>query len=282
MAELTFDAEIHDRKFRRAHGNKHFGENIKREHYVVVTSSSIPWLLSEYLWVDDDRVGALARSASQQEEENRVEEEPPQDDPLAESSQNATGESFGNVNLQIRRESNGGNGGRFHRLSEGENVEENDDLEEESPAVPHLMSEDEIMHKYWKVVSSVRLTSMAFQRWMCVLTVAVLFWTATRLVYWLSHSPSLHGIFALILPLSLLPLLASSYAEVNYEGVKVLQTVAPNMRRIHMFQYLYGMPIQLTCYGHRISYGTMGTVLAAIMAAFTSKILLQEMNKIMK
>lgn len=55
----------------------------------------------------------------------------------------------------------------------------------------------------------------------------------------------------------------------------------PTPDRIHMFQYLYGMPIQMTAYGHRISYGTMGTVLAAIMAAFASKIMLQEMNAVL-
>jgi hypothetical protein len=40
------------------------------------------------------------------------------------------------------------------------------------------------------------------------------------------------------------------------------------------------MPIQMTVYGHPFTYGTMGTVLAAVVAAFLSKILLQEMNKI--
>ena len=54
----------------------------------------------------------------------------------------------------------------------------------------------------------------------------------------------------------------------------------PTPQRIQMFQYLYGMPVQLTCYGHRISYGTMGTVLAGILAAFASKILLQELNMV--
>lgn len=49
-----------------------------------------------------------------------------------------------------------------------------------------------------------------------------------------------------------------------------------------MFQYLYGMHIQMTAYGHRISYGTMGTVLAGVMAAFASKILLEEMNDVFK
>jgi hypothetical protein len=40
------------------------------------------------------------------------------------------------------------------------------------------------------------------------------------------------------------------------------------------------MPIQMAVYGHPLTYGTMGTVLAAVVAAFLSKILLQEMNKI--
>jgi hypothetical protein len=43
------------------------------------------------------------------------------------------------------------------------------------------------------------------------------------MVYWLSHTPTLYGVFMFILPLLLLPLLASSYAEVNYEGAKILQ-----------------------------------------------------------
>ena len=40
------------------------------------------------------------------------------------------------------------------------------------------------------------------------------------------------------------------------------------------------MPIQLTVYNHPISYGTMGTVFMAILAAFASRIVLQEVNKL--
>jgi hypothetical protein len=54
-------------------------------------------------------------------------------------------------------------------------------------------------------------------------TVTVLFWSAVRIVYWLSHTPSLYGVLSLVLPLFVLPLLASAYAEVNYEGIVVLQ-----------------------------------------------------------
>jgi hypothetical protein len=58
------------------------------------------------------------------------------------------------------------------------------------------------------------------------------------------------------------------------------QSILPTIQRTSLFRYLYGMPIQMTVYGHPFTYGTMGTVLAAVVAAFLSKILLQEMNKI--
>ena len=45
-----------------------------------------------------------------------------------------------------------------------------------------------------------------------------------------------------------------------------------------MFQYLYGHPVQMNVYGHAITYGTIGTVVAGILAAFASKILLQEIS----
>ena len=53
----------------------------------------------------------------------------------------------------------------------------------------------------------------------------------------------------------------------------------PKKERVAMLKYLYNMPIRMTAYGHPISYSTMGTVLIGILAAFASKILLQEMNK---
>ncbi len=59
----------------------------------------------------------------------------------------------------------------------------------------------------------------------------------------------------------------------------IFQTISPTWSD-STFQYLYGMPIQLTAYGHMISYGTIGTALSAIMAALASKIFLQEMSKI--
>ena len=36
--------------------------------------------------------------------------------------------------------------------------------------------------------------------------------------------------------------------------------------------------VQMTVYGHAITYGTIGTVVAGILAAFASKVLIQEIG----
>jgi len=169
----------------------------------------------------------------------------------------------------------------FRQLSEEDEPDDPGDVVEDDDYVPKLLSDDELLHKYWRHVNATRLTSNAFQRWMCLVTMTVLFWSAIRIVYWLSHSPSLYGVLSLILPLSILPLLASAYAEVNYQGIQVFQSILPTQERTAWFRYLYGNPIQLTVYNYPVNYGTMGTVLAAILAAFASRIFLQEMNKIL-
>jgi len=172
--------------------------------------------------------------------------------------------------------------GNFQRLSETEaGDDDNSSINEENSIEPKILSDEELLHKYWKLVNATRLSSNAFQRWMCFVTVTVLFWSAIRIVYWLSHTPTLYGVFSLILPLFILPLLASAYAEVNYQGFQVFQSIIPTKERTSLFRYLYGTKIQLNVYGYPVTYGTMGTVLAAILAAFASRILLQEMNKVL-
>ena len=38
----------------------------------------------------------------------------------------------------------------------------------------------------------------------------------------------------------------------------MFQSILPTEKRVQVFQYLYGQPIQMTVYGHAISYGTIG------------------------
>ena len=123
----------------------------------------------------------------------------------------------------------------------------------EASFTPHIMSEQEIMHKYWKISMNVRLASIALQRWMSSIVGMISAWSAIRMVFWLSHAPSWDGVVMFIVPLLLLPLLASSYAEVNYEGVKVIQV---NIWRFILWQqvnssripWTIGCWILLTCH----------------------------------
>lgn len=236
--------------------------------------------LEQFVWFDDDNLAnslmeTTAQSGAKQEPESLVDTDA---GPEPE-------EAFRNLELRLGGEvvevvhSRGQeqpisttSHSRFRQLEE--------DGEEETAVEPHIMSIQEMMHQYWRINMSVRLASVALQRWMCSILALVTTFSAIRMVYWLSHTPTLYGVFMFILPLLLLPLLASSYAEVNYEGTKILQSILPTPERVVLFQYLYGQPIQMTVYGHSLTYGTIGTVVAGILAAFSSKILLEEISHI--
>ena len=84
---------------------------------------------------------------------------------------------------------------------------------------------------------SITLTSQAFQRWLCLVVGAVTFWTSVLICRWLTADPTLSGILSFIFPLLIIPLLASIYAEVNYESGNVLQ-VNITSDQISMFRFL--------------------------------------------
>ena len=123
---------------------------------------------------------------------------------------------------------------------------------------PRIMTNQDIASKYWSISLNIRMISVKLQRWMSTIMGLVSAWTAIRLAHWLSHTPTWYGVLMLIMPLILIPLLTSSYAEVNYEGGKVIQSIFPTEARVPMFRYLYGQPMQMTVYSHAITYGTIG------------------------
>ena len=50
----------------------------------------------------------------------------------------------------------------------------------ETEVVPHILSEQEIMHKYWRISMNVRLASVALQRWMSSIIGLITTWSAIR------------------------------------------------------------------------------------------------------
>ena len=144
----------------------------------------------------------------------------------------------------------------FHRLSESIDRECSHKEPDEDTINPHIMTEEEIMNKYWKLMvrlyqissyfgqalkckdkhkminkilsplqTSTTSISHAFQRWLSLTASAVTFWTSVLICRWLTTDPTLSGILSFIFPILIIPILASIYAEVNYECNNVLQVI---------------------------------------------------------
>ncbi len=125
--------------------------------------------LLDYHWVDHDRIGDLMKQATMEqaiaagngtEEKNKTDEDAVEG--ALEDDDSSSGErrrgydeqirSMPNVVLQLREEDEN-NGRRFQPLQEEEQDHWGEDEEEESHNLsPHIMSGQEIMHKYWKLV----------------------------------------------------------------------------------------------------------------------------------
>ena len=77
----------------------------------------------------------------------------------------------------------------------------------------------------WPLQTSTTSISHAFQRWLSLTASAVTFWTSVLICRWLTTDPTLSGILSFIFPILIIPILASIYAEVNYECNNVLQVI---------------------------------------------------------
>ena len=69
-------------------------------------------------------------------------------------------------------------------------------------------------------------------------------------------------------------------AECSHSSIcMVTRSVSSDVQYVTLL-IIMTVKVQMTVYGHAISYGTIGTVVAGILAAFASKILLQEISAI--
>ncbi|XP_050735308.1 uncharacterized protein LOC127007891 isoform X2 [Eriocheir sinensis] len=126
--------------------------------------------------------------------------------------------------------------------------------------------------------SRLKMSSMALQRWMMSIISLVVMWLAMNLVIWLNINPSLIDLANFFLPLSLLPLLASAYAEVNQEGQRLIKFICPLEERLQLIYVLQMSPLQMTVYGFSLTYSTITTAAFGILLAFASKVLIQEIS----
>lgn len=65
------------------------------------------------------------------------------------------------------------------------------------------------------------VTSRYLQRWLASWIAFVVIWDSCFIIYWTKHNASLLGIVEFMVPLFLLLLVSSAYAEVNAEGQRL-------------------------------------------------------------
>ncbi|CAL4062927.1 unnamed protein product, partial [Meganyctiphanes norvegica] len=141
-----------------------------------------------------------------------------------------------------------------------------------------LMSNSEILYRYWKIQSRLRLSSVALQRWMMSIISLVSIWLAINLVYWLTYDPTIVDLADFFLPMLFLPLLSTAYAEVNQEGHRLLKFICLTEHRLAMIHVLNYSPLEMTMYGFTLSYSNISTVMFGVILAFASKVLIQKIS----
>ncbi|XP_064080856.1 uncharacterized protein LOC135197733 isoform X2 [Macrobrachium nipponense] len=150
--------------------------------------------------------------------------------------------------------------------------------QDESVRLVPLMSNSEILFRYWKMQCRLRMSSLALQRWVVSVVSLVIIWLTMNLVMWLTYDPSLLDLANFFLPLALLPLLSSAYAEVNLEGARLLKFICLIEERLQLIYVLQNSPLQMTVFGFTLSYSTITTAAFGILLAFASKVLIQEIS----
>ncbi|KAG8194648.1 hypothetical protein JTE90_003121 [Oedothorax gibbosus] len=158
-------------------------------------------------------------------------------------------------------------------------LESNNGAPLDSTTTPHTMTNEELLHHFWKLNCRLRFSSCALQRWYASFVSLVLLRCSTYLVHWLGHPATVFDILQFALPLILLIVLSTAIAEVNFEGQRVLRCIYPTERRIKPLQYMALNALQMSVYGFGMTHGTIVTVVFAMLAGFVSKIVITEMTK---
>lgn len=84
----------------------------------------------------------------------------------------------------------------------------------------HIMSPNEILQYFSKILYVLRLTSSLTQRWTVAYVVCSLLWCTNCLVSWIDDKrPSFTNLFQFILPLIILAVVCGIFAETNAEGI---------------------------------------------------------------
>lgn len=153
-----------------------------------------------------------------------------------------------------------------------------DSTNTEMPLVCRTLSVAEILRIYWRISCRLRLSGIALQRWVASLLGLVVAWCSAMLVSWLHQPASFCQVIEFVCPLTVVLIVCSCIAEVNVEGIRMLKCVRPTEDRVPMMNYMTKVPLQLLTFGFALSYGTITTVVLGVLVAFTSRLIIVEIQ----
>ncbi|KAK6167417.1 hypothetical protein SNE40_021451 [Patella caerulea] len=156
---------------------------------------------------------------------------------------------------------------------------EADGAAERDRTPPQIMSNEGLLFSYWKLSQRLRVTSRYLQRWLSSLISFILIWCADYIMYWTTHSATLTGILQFILPLLILLIICSAYAEVNSEGQRMLRCICPTEERMSVIYFMSQQPLQMQVFSFPITYNALLGVILAFSVAIASRIILDEVLK---
>lgn len=139
-----------------------------------------------------------------------------------------------------------------------------------------ILTNEEILNAYWKISKRMRVTSRYLQRWLGSWIFFISLWISDYIITWLTHQADILSILECILPLFLLGLLSSAFAEVNGEGQRMIRCICPTTERLKLLQFLSLQPLQMTVFNFALNYNAIIGVLLAFSIAFSSRLVLDE------
>ncbi|XP_074656904.1 uncharacterized protein LOC141910086 isoform X2 [Tubulanus polymorphus] len=139
---------------------------------------------------------------------------------------------------------------------------------------PRVFTCEDILLSYWQINSRLRVTSSCLQRWLASWIAFVTLWSALYIIWWLKNRPSFYDIAEFIIPLLMLPLICSAYAEVNFEANRMIMFICPLENRLQMLRFFNQQPLQLTVFGFALNYAAILSVFVALGLAFATRVIM--------
>ncbi|GFO01871.1 60 kda ss-a/ro ribonucleoprotein [Plakobranchus ocellatus] len=141
---------------------------------------------------------------------------------------------------------------------------------------PPILSNEDLLYTYFLLVRRYSSTSRILQRWVATTITFVMVWSTLLIIYWTTHDTDYISFFEFFVPLFILYLLTSAYADANSEASSIIKCVLPTQERVPVLFYMRNIPIELKVFSVTLTYNAILTVVAGVAVTIASRIILEQ------